>query len=183
MNQVKTCGETIIEQYNIAKILRSLTPRFENVVVAIKESKDLATMSKDELQSSLEDHEKRMEERNNDKANAEITLQACFNEKDKRLKEKWPITSKGNFQNFGGREYQNSKNSTYQMGESSCKKMMVKAMLEVKRRGFLKARSNALGVKGLIILQKSAIRTRRNLKEMKLRLKGKSLMKRTQSWS
>ncbi|XP_050896242.1 uncharacterized protein LOC127102978 [Lathyrus oleraceus] len=57
VNQVKACGETITEQYVVAKILRSLTPRFDNIVVAIEESKDLVTMSKEELQSSLEAHE------------------------------------------------------------------------------------------------------------------------------
>lgn len=32
------------------------------------------------------------------------------------------MKSKGNFQNFGGREFQNFKNSTCQMGESSYNK-------------------------------------------------------------
>lgn len=59
-----------------------------------------------------------MEERNNDKTKAEIASQARFNEKDKRLKGKWPMKSKGNFHNFGGKESQNSKNLTFQKGES-----------------------------------------------------------------
>ena len=46
VNQVKVCGETVTEQYIVAKILRSLTPRFDNVVVIIKESKNLVTMRK-----------------------------------------------------------------------------------------------------------------------------------------
>lgn len=41
MNQVKACKETIIEQYVIAKILRSLIPRFDKLVVAIEELKVL----------------------------------------------------------------------------------------------------------------------------------------------
>lgn len=77
-----------MEQYVVAKILCSLTPRFNNIVVAIEESKDLAKMSKKELQSSLEAHEQRMEERNNDKAKGKIALQARFNEKDNRSKGK-----------------------------------------------------------------------------------------------
>ncbi|XP_050878162.1 uncharacterized protein LOC127081981 [Lathyrus oleraceus] len=120
--QVKVCREVVIEQYVVTKILCFLTLRFDHVVMAIEESKDLATMSKEELQSSLEAHEQRMEERNNDKAKVEIALQACFNEKDKRSKEKRPMKSKGNIRNFGGRESQYSKNSTYQRGESNCKK-------------------------------------------------------------
>lgn len=63
-----------------------------------------------------------MEERNDDKEKAEITLQARFNEKDKRVKGKWPMKSNGNFQNFGGRESQSSKNSTCQRSERSCNK-------------------------------------------------------------
>lgn len=97
VNQVKACGETITEQYVIAKFLRSLTQRFDNIVVAIEESKDLTKMSKKELQSSLEAREQRMEERNNDKSNDEIDLQAHFNEKDNRSKEKCPLKNKKNF--------------------------------------------------------------------------------------
>lgn len=64
-------------------------------------------MSKEELQSSLEAHEQRMGERNNDKATSEIALQARFNEKGKRSKGKLPLKNKGNFHNFGGKESQN----------------------------------------------------------------------------
>ncbi|XP_050893480.1 uncharacterized protein LOC127100379 [Lathyrus oleraceus] len=84
VNQIKSCGETILEQNVVSKVLRSLTSRFVNIVVAIEESKDLITLSKDELQSSLEAHEQRMDERGAYKAKAEIALQAHFNEKNKR---------------------------------------------------------------------------------------------------
>ncbi|XP_050890122.1 uncharacterized protein LOC127095484 [Lathyrus oleraceus] len=122
VNQVKECKETVMEQYVVAKILCYLTPRYDNVVVAIEESKDLVMMSKKELQSSIEAHEQRMEERNSDKENEDIALQARFNKKDKRLKGKWHVKSKGNFHNFGGREYQNSKNSTCRRGDRRCNK-------------------------------------------------------------
>ena len=59
VNQMKACGETVTVPNVVAKILRSLTSRFDNIVVAIEESKDLLTMSKEELQSSLEAHEQR----------------------------------------------------------------------------------------------------------------------------
>lgn len=97
VNQAKACGETVMEQYVVAKILCSLTPRFDNIVMAIEESNDLAMMSKDELQSYLKVHEQMMEKRNNNKAKAEIALQARFNENDKRSKGKWPMKSKWNF--------------------------------------------------------------------------------------
>ncbi|XP_050875937.1 uncharacterized protein LOC127079600 [Lathyrus oleraceus] len=81
INQIKSYGETILEQNVVSKVLRSLTPRFDNIVVAIEESKDLTTLSKDELQSSLEAHEQRMDERGADKAKAEIALQYSTSEK------------------------------------------------------------------------------------------------------
>lgn len=45
-------------------------------------------MTKEELQSSLEAHGQRMEERNVDKAKDEIAFQARFVGKDKKVKEK-----------------------------------------------------------------------------------------------
>lgn len=47
VNQVKACGEPIMEKYVVTKILRSLTARFDNIVVVIKESKDLVAMRKE----------------------------------------------------------------------------------------------------------------------------------------
>ncbi|XP_050890645.1 uncharacterized protein LOC127096066 [Lathyrus oleraceus] len=105
----------------VSKVLRSLTSRFDNIVVAIEESKDLTTLSKDELQSSLEAHEQMMDERGADKAKAEIDLQARFNEKNKRSKGKLTARGKSNFQNFGSNDSKNSKHSTSEKGESSSK--------------------------------------------------------------
>lgn len=94
VNQVKTRGETNTWQYIIAKILHFLTQRFDNIVVAIEELKDLMTMRKEELQSFLEAHEQRIEKKNVDKEKMVISLQARFNERDKKTKGKWPM-SKG----------------------------------------------------------------------------------------
>ncbi|XP_039144812.1 uncharacterized protein LOC120282128 [Dioscorea cayenensis subsp. rotundata] len=61
VNQIKGLGFEITEEEVVSKILRSLTPRFNYVVAAIEEAKDISKMSLDELTSSLQAHEIRME--------------------------------------------------------------------------------------------------------------------------
>lgn len=183
VNQVKACGETVTEQYVVTKILRSLTPRFDNVVVAIEELKDLVTMRKEELQSSLEDHEKRMGERNSNKAKVEISLQALFNDKDKRSKGKWTMKSKGNFSEFWWKRASKlKKNRLFKGVRAVATRIVVKETLEVKRRGLTRVRNNALSVKGSVILQENAMQTRRNVKRMNSRLQDKILIKRIHFW-
>ena len=53
-NEMKSCGETLSEESIIEKVLRSLTPQFDYIVVAIEHSKYLSTMRIEEMQSSLE---------------------------------------------------------------------------------------------------------------------------------
>ncbi|RDX93043.1 hypothetical protein CR513_24745, partial [Mucuna pruriens] len=55
------------------KVLRTLTPSFDHIVVVIEESKDLEKMTVEELQNSLEAHEQRVLER---KSNDKVTEQA-----------------------------------------------------------------------------------------------------------
>ncbi|KAL6351339.1 hypothetical protein AAG906_035131 [Vitis piasezkii] len=57
VNQMRSYGEDILDQTVVAKVLRSLTPKFDHVVAAIEESKDLSTYSFDELMGSLQSHE------------------------------------------------------------------------------------------------------------------------------
>lgn len=67
-------------------------------------------MSKEELQSYLEAHERRMEKRNVNKAKAEISLQVRFIGKDLKVNEKWFMNkARGNYHNNGGIDSQNFK--------------------------------------------------------------------------
>ncbi|XP_009770138.1 uncharacterized protein [Nicotiana sylvestris] len=60
VNLMKSYGEIVSDEIVVAKVLRSLTNKFEHVVAAIEESKDLSDYSFDELMSSLLAHEDRL---------------------------------------------------------------------------------------------------------------------------
>ncbi|XP_058776869.1 uncharacterized protein LOC131651219 [Vicia villosa] len=66
-------------------VLRSLTPLFDYIVVAIEHSKDLDTMRIEELQSSLEAQELRLTERTSERE-VKHALKASFVKKDQKLK-------------------------------------------------------------------------------------------------
>ena len=71
VSQMCTYGEKISDETIVAKVLRSLTPKFDHVVATIEEAKDLSTLSVDELMGSLQAHEARINrasERNKEKA-------------------------------------------------------------------------------------------------------------------
>ncbi|XP_073152109.1 uncharacterized protein [Henckelia pumila] len=60
INQIKSYGDTIEDKKIVEKVLWSLPQKFEHVVAAIEESKDLSKLTMMELMGSLEAHEKRM---------------------------------------------------------------------------------------------------------------------------
>ncbi|KAK2985314.1 hypothetical protein RJ640_024310 [Escallonia rubra] len=71
VSQMRSYGEKISDETVVAKVLRSLTPKFDHVVAAIEESKDLSIFSFDELMGSLQAHESRINrslEKNEEKA-------------------------------------------------------------------------------------------------------------------
>ena len=49
VNQMKTCGENITDQMVVEKVLRSLNQKFDFIVVAIQEAKDVKTMKIEDL--------------------------------------------------------------------------------------------------------------------------------------
>ena len=60
VSQMRSYGQKISDEIVVAKVLRSLTPKFDHVVAAIEESKDLSQFSFDELMGSLQAHEARI---------------------------------------------------------------------------------------------------------------------------
>ncbi|XP_019429847.1 PREDICTED: uncharacterized protein LOC109337347, partial [Lupinus angustifolius] len=65
MNAMKAYGEKITNQSVSEKILRTLTPNFDHIVVVIEESKNLEMLKIEDLQGSLEAYEQRLNERSN----------------------------------------------------------------------------------------------------------------------
>jgi hypothetical protein len=60
VNQIKTNGDILEDQRIIEKNLTSIPPKFDLIIVAIEESKDLTQMCLDEIMSSLQIHEQRL---------------------------------------------------------------------------------------------------------------------------
>lgn len=60
VTQIRSHGETLEERIIVEKVLRSFRVRFDAIVVAIEETKDLSQFSMDELNASLISHEHRL---------------------------------------------------------------------------------------------------------------------------
>lgn len=68
---MRSYGEHISDETVVSKVLSSLTAKFDHVVAAIEEAKDLSVISVDELMGSLQAHEaiiNRTMEKNDEKA-------------------------------------------------------------------------------------------------------------------
>ena len=59
INQLKYNGENIEDKKVVEKILRSLPPKFESLVMTLEENKDLSEFTIHELEASLINHEHR----------------------------------------------------------------------------------------------------------------------------
>jgi len=61
VNGLKRNNEKVDDIRVVEKVFRSLSSKFEHVVVAIEESKDLENLTIEELLGSLQVHEQRMQ--------------------------------------------------------------------------------------------------------------------------
>ena len=64
INQLKYHGENIEDRKVVEKSLRNFPPRFESLVMTLEENKDMSVFTIDELQSSLINHEHRINRSN-----------------------------------------------------------------------------------------------------------------------
>ncbi|GJZ60538.1 retrovirus-related pol polyprotein from transposon TNT 1-94 [Tanacetum coccineum] len=78
VNKMKANGDTLTPGTVVAKILRSLSPKFNYVVCSIEESNNLDTMTIDELHGSLLVHEQRMIGQQEDEQALKITTGSSF---------------------------------------------------------------------------------------------------------
>lgn len=96
-NDMRTCGESMEDVKIVEKILRSLTENFNYVVCSIEESKDIDCITVDELQASLQIHERKVVE----KRTEEQVLQVENDPKEGKGRGKWNFQRGGN--SFRGR--------------------------------------------------------------------------------
>ncbi|KAK2376919.1 hypothetical protein QL285_077661 [Trifolium repens] len=122
-NEMKACGETLSEQVIIEKVLRSLTPQFDYIVVAIEHSKDLSSMRIEELQSSLEAQELRLTERNSER---EVEQQALKAASEKKYQKKSWSKAKNRSDGAQKPETSTSDKQKYQKGKKRFDKTKVR---------------------------------------------------------
>lgn len=65
VNQIRSLGDTIEVKKVVLKVSRSLLQKYDYIVAAIEESKDLSTYSFSELMSSLQVNEERINKSSN----------------------------------------------------------------------------------------------------------------------
>ncbi|XP_050889689.1 uncharacterized protein LOC127094976 [Lathyrus oleraceus] len=88
-NQMKSYGETLIQQMKVEKVLQSLTPQYDMVVVTMKETKDLETMKMEDLQGSLKVRELRLNQRETDEDSEQTLIAHSRKENFDDMKKRW----------------------------------------------------------------------------------------------
>ncbi|KAM1823768.1 hypothetical protein FF1_025765 [Malus domestica] len=124
-NQLKRNGEKLEDVRIMEKILRSLDPKFEHIVVTIEETKDLEEISIEQLMGSLQAYEEKHKKRQgNDEQLLKIHIQPkkkeeCF---DNERSQYGRSRGRGRGRGHGrGRSWNFNNHSNYERGESSTK--------------------------------------------------------------
>jgi len=82
VNQLNRNGETLTDARVVDNILRTLTDNFESIVCGIEESKNLATLTVDELAGSLKAHKQRKKKKEEETLKQKLQTKASIkNEK------------------------------------------------------------------------------------------------------
>lgn len=120
VNEMKRNGETLDDVRVMEKLLQSLTRKFDYVLVAIEESKDLSKISIDELVGSLQAHEHKMK-LTDDTGNSDQVLQSklSFNKRGAKDNFGQGMSNRGGYRgayrgrNRGGRGSRGRGNQSY----------------------------------------------------------------------
>ena len=110
-NQMTRNGENVTDVMKVEKVLRILTSRFNHIVVALEESKDLDSMKIEELHANLEAYELRLIDRNKERGksvSSDQALQAQYVKKGKFKKGKKPWIDYSNKDGEGSTKNQES---------------------------------------------------------------------------
>ena len=127
----------------VERVLRSLSQKFDFIVIAIQEAKDVKTMNTEELKSSLEAHELLVIDRSSERS-VQQTLQAQTTKKEGNYKNSKKGKGKSNWSN-------NSRSKADNKTESS-KRREVLGKIRTRRRILIRVRFSVIIVTSLDIL-------------------------------